>query len=252
MRLSHIEIHIEQQFAHSELTAHSYDNFVKDRLSEITLQRINARLSILKDDWERFCLEHKAILIAFCELNNEDRFAIQSHLYVLSDLYSLTHQRYVDAIDRINTLIEHDQGNAPSTSSSQTATIASSSLPVFFHHARLPRINLPKFNGTPSNWLLFKDLFNSLVIENPSLSSVEKLQYLKTSLIGSAASLLKNTTLSAENFQKSWEALNSFYENKRLLVNAALHSLLNIKRMTKESAAELEKLYTYIMQNIER
>lgn len=73
-----------------------------------------------------------------------------------------------------------------------------------------------------------------------------KVAIFETSLTGSAASLLKNTTLSANNFQKSWEALNSFYENK-LLVNAALTSFLNMKRM-RESAAELEKLYTFIMQ----
>ena len=79
-------------------------------------------------------------------------------------------------------------------------------------------------------------------------SSIEKLQYLKTILIGTASSFLKNTTLSADNFLKSWEALNSFYENKRLLVNAALQSLLSIKRMTKESAVELERLYTNVMQ----
>lgn len=40
----------------------------------------------------------------------------------------------------------------------------------------------------------------------------------------------------------------AFYENKRLLVNAALHSLLTLKRMTKESASEMEQLYTNIMQ----
>jgi len=143
----------------------------------------------------------------------------------------------------MNSFLDHDsESNAdiPSTSHS-------SSIPVYFHHARLPRIDIPKFNGTPSDWLSFKDLFSSLILANPTLSAVEKLQYLKTSLVGSAH-LLKNTTLTAENFQKAWEALIAFYENKRLLVNSALHSLLTLKRMTKESANEMEQLYTNIMQ----
>lgn len=125
-----------------------------------------------------------------------------------------------------------------------SATVAT----TCFHQARLPRIDLPKFNGNPSEWLSYKDLFNSLVLSNPTLTEVGRLQYLKTSLVGSAAQLLKHTTLTADNFQKAWDALISFYENKRLLVNAALHSLLNIKRITKESATELEQLYTNIMQ----
>lgn len=91
-------------------------------------------------------------------------------------------------------------------------------------------------------------MFSSLILTHPTLSSVEKLQYLKTSFVGSAAHLLKNTTLTSENFQKAWDALISLYENKRLLVNSALHSLLSLKRMTKESAQEMETLYTNIMQ----
>ncbi|KMQ84755.1 gag-pol polyprotein precursor, partial [Lasius niger] len=133
---------------------------------------------------------------------------------------------------------------APSTHSDSQTT----SVPVFFHHARLPRIDIPKFSGSPADWLSFKDLFSSLILANPTLTSVEKLQYLKTSLTGSASHLLKNTTLTADNFQKAWDALIAFYENKRLLVNAALHSLVTLKRMTKESASEMEQLYTSIMQ----
>lgn len=65
-------------------------------------------------------------------------------------------------------------------------------------------IDIPKFNGSLADWLSFKDLFNSLILANPTLTSVEKLQYLKTGLIGSASYLLKNTTLTADNFQKGY------------------------------------------------
>ncbi|KYN21888.1 hypothetical protein ALC57_05730 [Trachymyrmex cornetzi] len=135
-----------------------------------------------------------------------------------------------------------------SSSPAVTTSLSSSSLPTFFQHARLPRLDLPKFNGSPSDWLPFKDLFRSLVIDNPTLSPVEKLQYLKTSLTGTAGHMLSNTALTADNFSKAWESLISFYENKRLLVNAALNSLFNLKRMTRESSADLEKLYTTVTQ----
>jgi len=42
--------------------------------------------------------------------------------------------------------------------------------------------------------------------------------------------------------------LIAFHENKRLLVEAALHSLFSLKRMTSESAIELEQLYSSITQ----
>ncbi|KYN29940.1 hypothetical protein ALC57_00610 [Trachymyrmex cornetzi] len=147
----------------------------------------------------------------------------------------------------MNSFLEHDSDSINESSSFQSLS-QNSNTPVFFHHARLPRIDIPKFNGSPSEWLSFKDLFSSLILANPTLTSVEKLQYLKTSLIGSASHLLKNTALTADNFQKAWDALISFYENKRLLVHSALYSLMNLKRMTKESAAEMEQLYINITQ----
>lgn len=116
------------------------------------------------------------------------------------------------------------------------------------HHTRLPRIDLPKFNGTASEWMSFKDLFSSIIIRNTTLSPVEKLQYLKASLTGTAAHLLKNIALTADNFEKAWTDLISFYENKRLLVNSAIQALLSLKKVTKESASDLESLYSNIMQ----
>ncbi|XP_011876702.1 PREDICTED: uncharacterized protein LOC105566913, partial [Vollenhovia emeryi] len=94
----------------------------------------------------------------------------------------------------------------------------------------------------------FKNLFSSIILGNTTLSPVEKLQYLKASLTGTASHFLKNTALTADNFEKAWTDLTSFYENKRLLVNSAIQSLLSLKKITQESASELENLYTNIMQ----
>ncbi|KYN17844.1 hypothetical protein ALC57_09837 [Trachymyrmex cornetzi] len=185
MRLAHVEARLEQQLTLNTLIASSYDDLTKVGLHNLNYQRIQARLTALKDDWEKFFIIHEAIGIALRELNHEDRL--------------------------------------------------------------LPRIDIPKFSGNPEDWLSFKDLFTSLVIAIRSLSSVEKLQYLKTSLVGTAAQLLRNMSVTGDNFQRAWDALIAFYENKRMLVNTALNSL-SLKRMTKELAGELERLYTSIMQ----
>ncbi|XP_029165881.1 uncharacterized protein LOC114936752, partial [Nylanderia fulva] len=50
------------------------------------------------------------------------------------------------------------------------------------HSRRLPRIDLPKFNGEYSQWNHFRDLFASMINANTDLSAVEKLHYLKMSL----------------------------------------------------------------------
>lgn len=180
------------------------------------------------------------------QLSNEEQLLLQCHAYFSESLFSTTYEICLEAIEQMNSLLE-SVNDVPQQGPATPTTSQSSTIPVFFHHARLLRIELPKFNGSPSDWLSFKDLFNSLVLVNPTLSSVEKLQYVKTSLIGSASHLLKNTTLTADNFQKAWDSLIAFYENKRLSVNATFHSLL-IKRMTKESTNKMEQLYTNLMQ----
>lgn len=251
MRLTHIECRIAQQLSLSEIISNYYDNLIRSGLSNITPVRIHTRIAALKEDWEKFNIIHEAIGIAVTALDEDDKSKILTHDYFINNTFALTHELYIESLEKMISLNETDRTELSQNAQSVTSLSlppSSSSLPTFFHHARLPRIDIPKFDGSPSDWFSFKDLFRSLVISNPTLSAVEKLQYLKTSLIGSAAHLIKNTSLTADNFEKAWEALIGFYENKRLLINAALHSLLTLKRMTRESASEMETLYTNIMQ----
>jgi len=178
-------------------------------------------------------------------LTDKERSQIQNHTYFKENIFANTRKRYLEALERISLLLDDGNHKEPTTSQPVLNTTSSTQS---FYPTRLPRIDLPKFNGTLSDWLSFKDLFTSLVVSNPALTSVEKLQYLKTSVVGSAAHLLKNTTLTADNFQKAWDSLIAFHENKRLLVEAALHSLFSLKRMTSEFAIELEQLYSSITQ----
>jgi len=158
--------------------------------------RIQARLSSLKETCEKFSLVHETIGLAMTKLTSEERLQLRQHSYFLDKVYSNTYEVYLDSIEKITSLLEFDSesnNGAPSTqTSSQTSSVS-----LFFHHAR----ELTFRNGLPQDLLSFKDLFSSLILAKPSLTAVEKLQYLKTSLVGSASHLLKNTALTADNFQ---------------------------------------------------
>lgn len=248
MRLSHIEARIEQQLELRNIISNAYVNLLKVDSPPPSSQGITATLNILNEEWQKFSIIHDALSLALRDLTTEDRLKITSHPYFQDNLYTITHENYLSNVVQMTSLLDNDHGNSNEVISVQSTNTIPAAIPSCLHQTRLPRINLPKFTGNSSDWLSFKDLFQSLVAANPSISAVEKLQYLKSSLAGSAATLLKNTSLTADNFQKSWEALISFYENKRLLVNTALHSLFNIKRMTKESGTEMEQLYTSLLQ----
>lgn len=56
-------------------------------------------------------------------------------------------------------------------------------LPIKLQSISLPKIIIPKFDGTYLKWREFHDLFSQLVINQP-LSKVQKMWYLKTHLVG--------------------------------------------------------------------
>jgi len=249
MRLSHIENRIERQLSLSSLIFQAIESFNRIAPGEITTRLVNARVTALKENWDKFAIVHDAICISIGHLHTEDSEVIREHSYFSENVHSQTYERYLDSIDKMSAHLESEGLTIPRTSSTQSLSRPASHQISVSHHTRLPRIDLPKFNGKASEWMSFKDLFSSIIIENTSLSPVEKLQYLKASLTGTAAHLLKNTALTADNFQKAWTDLISFYENKRLLVNSAIQALLSLKKITKESASDLEYLYTNLMQN---
>lgn len=113
----------------------------------------------------------------------------------------------------------------------------------------LPRIKLPNFSGDYPSWRPFHDLFTSLIKDNPDLTSVEKIHYLKTCLTQEAARLVANLSISGDNFQIAWDLLVSRYENKRFLINAQLDRLTSLKPLkTKSQAQGLKNLLTTITE----
>lgn len=57
---------------------------------------------------------------------------------------------------------------------------------------RLPVIRPPMFDGNLEDWALFFDKFNALFHNNNSLNDVQCLHYLKTSVLGPTAYIIKN------------------------------------------------------------
>lgn len=114
---------------------------------------------------------------------------------------------------------------------------------------RLRPLELQKFDGNLTNWLSFKDFVLATVIDNPMFQPVTKLQYLKQSLMGTAAQLFTNTAMVGDNFEKFWEALNIFFENERLLIDNAIYSLNNMRPINRESHQEIQHSYTTMIQH---
>ena len=72
---------------------------------------------------------------------------------------------------------------------------------------KLPELNLKKFNGDPTKWCTFWDLFEATVHTNTALSDVERFTYLMSLLAGSAVEAVSGLALSAANYDEATATL---------------------------------------------
>ena len=167
-----------------------------------------------------------------CTLSSSENY---QHEYFKSNLYNTTEEEYLLAISHHYSCSE---SLPPPDALPGTAAAAQ---PIAPTGKQLPRIDLPKFSGNSTDWAEFRDLFISMVTSNNSLTNVERLYYLKTSMMGDASELLKHIATIGENFDRAWTTLSSRYENKRLLISSHLKALTSLRAAWTESSSELKR-----------
>ncbi|XP_047532738.1 uncharacterized protein LOC125067886 [Vanessa atalanta] len=128
------------------------------------------------------------------------------------------------------------------TSSMDTRESSSANSKLINSEVQLPRIQLPHFSGKYTEWQSFYDMFLSLIHENNTLSPVQKLHYLKSSLSGEPEMLLRNFPTTSANYKEAWEQLSKRYNNKKYNCNAIMKTLFGQKLILHESTNALKHL----------
>ena len=113
---------------------------------------------------------------------------------------------------------------------------------------KLPKISLPSFSGNWSDWIRFSDLFESTVHSNRTLSNIQKLHYLKTSLKEEPARL-SQLQLSNADYEVALKILEDQYGNKRMITHTHLERILDFKPLKQDSPQQLRKLLITFVEN---
>lgn len=166
--------------------------------------------------------------------------------YFTNRVFEQLEEKYLQVTDQVSLWMTQITLNQPAThrlQSSTGSTIADSNV-------KLPRINIPSFSGKFTDWAAFKDAFESLIKNRHSLSALEKLHYLKSSVEGDANDLICNVPLNATNFDTAWTLLETRYSNTRATVNAHLNEIFSLESIKKESASQLLTLRNVVKRNI--
>ncbi|XP_057298583.1 uncharacterized protein LOC130629417 [Hydractinia symbiolongicarpus] len=94
---------------------------------------------------------------------------------------------------------------------------------------KLPKIEIKKFDGDPTNWFSFIDSFEAAVDKNDHLSNVEKMNYLLGFVVKDAASTISGLKLSNDNYEIALNLLKDRFGDPQMIISGHMNKLLNLE-----------------------
>jgi hypothetical protein len=164
----------------------------------------------------------------FEAFENIDILYRQRYPIATDQVYLRLEQELMIALEKIDTQVNNEERNVVQITEPMERPIQV----IKVETARRPQ--LTKFNGSPSEWPAFRDLFLAEV-HNKEMESVQKLLYLQGACTGKASKTLGPWPPTNDNYLLAWDTLVSAYEDNYHIVHDILGSLYSIKKQEKES-----------------
>ncbi len=131
---------------------------------------------------------------------------------------------------RVRAALREGDGHDTGSIDSAVATF-----PARKHQIRLPKLSLQSFSGDITQWLTFWDSFKSAVHSNDQLTEVDKFNYLKSLLTGTAREAIAGLTLSASNYKEAVAILEGRFGHQQQIISRHMDQLLNMNPVTSSS-----------------
>ena len=110
--------------------------------------------------------------------------------------------------------------------------------------ARLPKLEVRKFNGKVQEWQEFWDAFESAIDQNESLTAVDKFAYLRSLVTEPARATIAGFSLTAVNYAAAVDVLKKKYGKETAIQRAHVNDLLNLTPVfSDKDTTRLRKLY---------
>lgn len=120
--------------------------------------------------------------------------------------------------------------------------------PVKRDSVKVPSVTVPVFSGDDAEWPCFRELFESIYLNNDNFSKAEKHQTLRTLITGDAANQLRGISITSDNFELAWDILQQRYGNLEVMKSRTVRSLLR-ERTAGTSVQELRRLLGNLQVN---
>ncbi len=107
---------------------------------------------------------------------------------------------------------------------------------------RLPKYNLPRFNGDVTRFQAFWQSFSCIIDENEELPKIQKLNYLITSLEGQAFKAIEGLDICEENYEAAKDILKSRFGKTQQIISTHMQALLNLGNKSS-GVSSLREIY---------
>ena len=115
---------------------------------------------------------------------------------------------------------------------------------------KLPKLEVPKFDGNILHWKRFWEQFYVSVHQCSNLSNAEKLVYLQRALEdGNARSVIEGLSQSGEQYAEAVKCLTSRFDRPRLIHQAHVKMILDVPPVRNGTGQELRELHDTIQQH---
>ena len=212
------------------------------RRLEKSLSSISDSIPFLEPDGDDVCLlqQHQERLTEFKKEHSDVHHSIiELDLDESSDIYVLLDRIEKDILDCALDVRKLLRSQAPATSTTDSKSV------------KLPKLEVPTFDGTVLNWSTFWEQFQISVHSRSDLADPEKLAYLRNAVKGgSAKNVIEGLSRSGQQYIEAIESLKSRFERPRLIHQAHVRKILEAPICKDGSGKELRRLHDCAQQHL--
>ncbi len=116
---------------------------------------------------------------------------------------------------------------------------------------KLPKLIITPFNGAPTDWLRFWNVFEAEIDNNSDLAAVTKFAYLKELLKPNVKSTIDGLPFSTEGYTRAKNILKNKYGNTTEIVNAYVQNIMALPVISGTQPWKINDFYEKLLFNVQ-
>ena len=116
---------------------------------------------------------------------------------------------------------------------------------------KLPKLDVPTFDGNIMNWAAFWERFDALIHSKKGVGDAEKLTYLRQAIDdGPARHVIEGLSQTAKNYGEAIKCLQERYDRPRLIHQAHVRAIIDAPSLKDGNGRELRRLHDVANQHM--